>query len=318
MIAVDIVRDGKGLAKLLRAFDPGSGPFIILPNWHCTMTGYGTDARTLECVLEALPGEKTVIEAHDDARTNDPGRFEGLDLAAAREHWDYLKEQDQVFLKETGIARVLKKHGAHYLNVTDEVWAGRAADADQVQAEVERRYGPVGHAELYGMVPRRLWEARGATLINFAKMKGGLTDSGLFFSLSMKNLFGLIPVPSRMVEYHGADDQGLARSIVDMNQIYCTLFRVISLCEAMHNTRLTGTARFGEDAALLEDLGLAAASDRAVELDAWVVAALGDNPADRHFLQLGSEVFGPWDEKGFPPLPSEAGERLRQIMSRGG
>lgn len=314
MIAADIVRDGKALAELLRAFDPGNGPFIILPNWHCTMTGYGTDARTLECVLEALPGEKTVIEAHDAARTNDPARFEGLDLAAAREHWDYLKEQDQIFLKETGIAGVLEKHGADYLNVTDEVWAGCVADADQVQAEVERRYGPVRHAELYGMVPRRLWEARGATLINFAKMKAGLIDNGLFFSLSMKNLFGLIPVPSRM-EYHGADDQGLARSIVDMNQIYCTLFRVISVCEAIHNTRLTGAARFGEDAALVADLGLAAASDRAVDLDAWLVAALGDNPADRHFLQLGAEVFGPWDENGFPPLPTETAQRLAEIMS---
>ena len=318
MIRVGTVRDSKALAELLGDLRPGEGPFVIVPNWHCTVKGYGTDAGTLECLLEALPGEKTVVEAYDAARTNDPGRTTGLDLDAAREHWEYLREQDRVFLRETGLGRVLEEHGAEYLNVTEEVWAGRAANPVAVRVLVEGRYGPVGHEELYGMVPRRLWEMQGATLINIAKIKAGLWDERLFFSLSMKNLFGLIPVPDR-TQYHGADDQGLARSIVDANQIYCSLFRVTSICEAIYNARITPRAGFRDDAALVENLGLAAASDRAVELDAYLVGALGDVPAGRHFLRLGAEVFGPWDETAFPSLPEEAGRRLEEIMSpRGG
>ena len=317
MIAVGIVRDSRALTELLREFRPGQGPFVIVPNWHCTVKGYGTDARTLECLLEALPGEKTVVEAYDADRTDDPGRFQGLDLEAAREHWDYLREQDQIFLRETGIGKVLDEHGAEYLNVTEEQWAGRTADGGEVRTLVEDRYGPVGHAELYGMVPQKLWEQRGCTLINYAKIKVAPSADGLFFSLSMKNLFGLIPVPDR-TRYHGSEDQGLARSIVDANQIYFSLFRVISVCEAMRNARISPDAGFKDDAALVENLGLVAASDRSVELDAYLVAALGDIPAERHFLQVGARIFGAWDEEDFLPLPAETGQRLREIMARRG
>jgi len=218
MIKVGIVRDSSAMAELLQELEPGDGPFFIVPNWHCAREGYGTDARTLDCLLEALPGEKTVVESYDDARTDDPERFQGLDLEAAREHWDYLREQDRLFLSETGIGEVLERHGAEYLNVTEEVWAGRAADAEEVRRRVEERFGPIAHRELYGMVPRRLSEARGSTLIDYAKMKVGKFGGGPFFSMSMKNLFGLIPVPNRQ-SYHGAGDEGLSRSIVDANQI---------------------------------------------------------------------------------------------------
>jgi len=313
MIKVGIVRDSEALAELLREFHPGPGPFVIVPNWHCTIKGYGTDARTLECLLRVLPGEKTVVESYDAPRTDDPLRFQGLDLEGAREHWDYLREQDQIFLRQTGIGKVLKRHGAEYLSVTEEVWAGRVADQNEVAALVEKRYGPVVHRELYAMVPQKLWERRGATLVNYAKIKVGPSAKGLFFSLSMKNLFGLIPVPNR-AHYHGADDQGLSRSIVDMNQIYFSLFRVISVCEAMRNALISSQAAFDDEGALVENLGLVSASDRSVELDAFLVRALGGCPGERHFLQMGAGIFGPWDEECFPPLPQEAARRLREVM----
>ena len=313
MIKAAILRESDALAELLVEFHPGQPPFVIVPNWHCALKGYGTDARTLRCLLKALPGKKTIVESFDAARTDDPGRFQGLDLEAARDHWDYLREQDQVFLRQTGIGKVLEEHGAEYLNVTEEVWAGRAADPSEIRDLVEKRYGPVGHIELYGMVPRKLWEQRGHTLINCAKIKAGSWEDRLFFSLSMKNLFGLIPVPDR-TSYHGADDQGLPRSIVDTNQIYCSLFRVISICEAMHNARISPHVAFGDDAALVENLGLVAASDRSVELDAFLVKALGVSPGERHFLRLGAQIFGAWDEDRFPALPEEAARRLNEIM----
>ena len=124
---------------------------------------------------------------------------------------------------------------------------------------------------------------------------------------------GLIPVPDR-TSYHGADDQGLPRSIADTNQIYCSLFRVISVCEAMHNALISPHIALGDDAALVENLGLVAASDRSVELDAFLVKALGVSPGERHFLRLGAQIFGAWNEECFPALPAEAARRLNEIM----
>jgi len=316
VINVGIARDSRALAALLDPFDLGNGPFIIVPNWHCARKGYGTDAQTLRTLLEVLPGSKTIVESYDAARTADPGRFEGLDLAAARQHQGYLREQDQVFLRQTGLGEVLREHDAEYLSVTEEVWEGRTADAREVQAAVEQRYGPVVHQELYGMVPSSLWDQRGCTLVNCAKMKACGIAGGVFFSLSMKNLFGLIPVPNRY-GYHGASEKGLSRSIVDCNQVYASLFPTVSLCEAMHSSLISATTRFDDEASLVADLGLVAVSDRAVELDAFLVSAMGVHPEERNFLRMGAEVFGQWHENDFPPLPPEAAHRLADAM-RGG
>ncbi len=313
MIRVGTIQGSADLAALLEEFDLGEGPFVIVPNWHCTQEGYGTDAQTLRYLLEVLPGEKIVIEAYDAGRTDDPSRFSGLDLDEAQKHWEYLKEQDRIFLRTTGIGEVLEEHGAEYLNITEEVWGQRVADATKVQTFVEQHYGSVSHKELCGMVPQRLWELRGQSLINYAKMKAGRIETGMFFSLSMKNLFGLIPVPNRE-SYHGSQDQGLSSSIVDTNIIYCSLFRVISICEAIRNTRLSSQASFVDEHALVKDLQLAVASDNLVELDAFLVTVLGDIPENRHFLQIGSEVFGSWNSDSFPSLPSGIADRLRRIM----
>ncbi|MCK4849923.1 MAG: DUF362 domain-containing protein [Phycisphaerae bacterium] len=313
MIRVGTVQGSVDLAALLGEFDLGEGPFVIVANWHCTQEGYGTDAQTLRYLLEVLPGEKIVIEAYDAARTDDPSRFSGLDLDEAQKHWEYLREQDRIFLRTTGIGEVLEEHGAEYLNITEEVWGQRVADATEVQAFVEQRYGPIGHKELYGMVPQRLWELRGQSLVNYAKMKAGRIATEIFFSLSMKNFFGLIPVPNRE-SYHGSQCQGLSSSIVDTNIIYCSVFKVISICEAIRNTLLSSQARFADKHTLVKDLQLAVASDKSVELDAFLVTVLGDIPENRHFLQIGSEVFGSWNSDSFPSLPSGIADRLRKIM----
>jgi len=317
VIKAGIVRDPQALRRLLSPFDPGPGPFVVVPNWHTARRGYGTDADTLRCVLDALPGEKILVESYDGARTEDPGRFQGLDMEGAREHRDFLRSQDRIFLDETGIGAVLSECHAWYLNVTEEIWAGRSAPADEVQALVEGRYGAVARPELYGMVPRRLWDLRGCTLINCAKIKALPRAGGVFFTLSMKNLFGLIPVPSRGA-YHGSSDRGLSRTIVDMNRIYASLFRVISMGEAMYATLLSATVPLDHEAALLENLGLVAVSERAVELDAFLVHALGVRPEERYFLRMGADVFGRWEEARFPALPAEVRPRLKEAMRGAG
>ena len=314
MINAGTIKNSADMANLLQGFVLKE-PFIVLPNWHCTTEGYGTDPLTLSYLLAALPGKAVVVEAYDAARTDDSQRFESLDMAAARQHWDYLRQQDQVFLESTGNDRVLAEHGAEYVNVTEELWAGRVADAGEVASLVERRYGPIVHTELYGMVPQRLWESRHGTLVNCAKIKACQFAGGLFFSLAMKNLFGLIPLPDRMA-YHGAHHQGLSRTIVDANQLYHSMFQVISIAEALHATLIAPQGTFEDPDALVKDLGFAAVSDHVVELDAFLVQAMGGSVEKRHFLDLGAGVLGGWDQKNFPPLPDTVAARLGTIMGQ--
>jgi len=64
------------------------------------------------------------------------------------------------------------RHGARYVSVTEEVWAGRTAPADEVQALVRGARGPVAQPELYGLVPRCLYDLRGAPLLSLSRFKG--------------------------------------------------------------------------------------------------------------------------------------------------
>jgi len=82
----------------------------------------------------------------------------------------------------------------------------------------------------------------------------------------------------------------------------------------MHNARISFEVDFFDEGTIVRDLGLVAASDRSVELDAFLVKALGQRPAERHFLQMGAEVFGPWDEESFPALPEQAAQRIRRRL----
>lgn len=313
MVRLAEVHGGEDLKQLISSFSMGEPPYVIVPNWHSRTRGYGTDAEVLDWLLVGLGGEAIVVEAYDATRTDDPGRFAGLSLEEAKQHQDYLREQDRLFLRDMGIDAVLERNGAEYLNVTEEVWSGQVAGAGSVKGVVESRHGPVFHSELLGMVPMRLWEARGRTLVNLAKIKAGPALGGLFFSLSLKNLFGLIPVPSRG-SYHGSGAQGLSRSIIDMNQIYHSLFNVISVCEAINASLISARHSFDE-AALVESLGLAVVSERSVELDAFLVWLLGGCPEERHFLRMGAEVFGGWDRGSFPPVPKGIARRLRKAMT---
>ena len=50
-----------------------------------------------------------------------------------------------------------------YLDVTEEVWAKRVVDPGVVKKHAER-YPPVLFEEMYGVVPRRLYDIRGGHL----------------------------------------------------------------------------------------------------------------------------------------------------------
>ncbi|HWT73727.1 MAG TPA: hypothetical protein VN258_03265 [Mobilitalea sp.] len=101
---------------------------------------------------------------------------------------------------------------------------------------MENKYKAVSHKELYGMIPEKLFKLRNLPLISYAKIKYNVPAISTFASLSMKNMFELIPIPNREY-YHGSDSEmGLSRSIVDIDSIYKALFRVVGMREGISYT----------------------------------------------------------------------------------
>jgi uncharacterized protein (DUF362 family) len=258
-------------------------PVLIKPNWG-TVECY-TEADILDWTLAAIPGEKMVIESHGWARNEETLLQKGpVGLTKAN-----LRKGDRWFLEYSGINRVLEKHGVEYLNLTEEIWAGRAADPAAIQRAVEEKYLPVQSADQYARVPARLYEMRGGSLLSLTKYKIVFYPLGV--SLSVKNLFGLIPGPSRG-KYHGKEHALLDQNIVDINKIYHSLFSVKGIIEAVHSAGYL--ERDGEPTQVKPGCGVAFGSEDTVVLDAFATCLAGRDPESVGHLRLAGETFGAW------------------------
>lgn len=318
------VRDAGGFARVVRELgirSEGDHPvFLIKPAWFSPHRANFVGARELDLLLSCLPpGRRIVIEGYSGARN-----FGGREITPenAYHNWDWIREQDRVFRDRTGISEVLARHGAEYVNVTEEVWQERVAPAESVREAVERAYGRrgsvrpgaamprgdchlargsggepgieqllepvVAQEELFGVVPRCLFELRGSVLISLAKLKTG--------SWSLKNLFGLIPDPLRS-RWHGEEGRMLGRSIVDIAAIYRALFRVVGIVEGIYETALYRPGgRYHTDWGdydVVEDGGLVLGSWNLVTLDCCAARAVGSlEIGERSFARIGEQVFG--------------------------
>ncbi len=259
-------------------------PVLIKPNWG-TVECY-SEADILDWTLAAIPGEKIVIESHGWARDEETL----LQKSPARLTKAHLRKSDQWFQEYTGIRKVLEKHQVEYLNLTEEVWAGRAADPELIRQAVEEKYAPVQFEEMYAKVPARLYEMRGGSLLSLAKYKVVFYPLGM--SLSIKNLFGLIPGPSRG-KYHGAGHVFLDQSIVDINKIYRSLFSMSGVIEAVHSAGYLETE--AERTRVSPGCGKAFASQDTVSLDAFATKLAGRDPQSVGHLRLAAQTFGGWD-----------------------
>jgi uncharacterized protein (DUF362 family) len=284
-VHVERVASAESFAALIGALNL-QPPVLIKPNWG-TVECY-SEADILDWTLSAIPGEKIVVESHGWARDEATLQHRpagGLTKAN-------LRKGDAWFRAYAGIDRVLEKHGVEYLNLTEEIWAGRAADPVLVQQAVEERYTPVQSAEHYARVPARLYALRGGTLLSLAKVKLAFYPLGI--SMSIKNLFGLIPGPSRG-KYHGRDHVFLDQNIVDLNKIYHSLFAVKGVVEAVHSAGYHQVET--ERTRILPGCGAAFASEDTVSLDAFALAACGRDPDTVGHLRLAAQTFGGWDAR---------------------
>jgi sirohydrochlorin ferrochelatase len=213
-------REPESLAEMLARVLPRADRYLVKVTWHGYAQGTYTGPAALDLLLGALPGKAVILEGHTSSRN-----VGGLDIeweADAAKHRTWIRQQETEFLRRTGLADVLAKHKAQYLNVTEAWWDGACAPA----ADVRSALGDITlqNPELAGFVPSVLMDLRGAPLISFARFKGPTR-------LGISNLFGLIPHPLRTA-WHGAAITDFAATCCDLARLYGRLFPTFGLVEA--------------------------------------------------------------------------------------
>jgi uncharacterized protein (DUF362 family) len=288
------VREAGPLREIFRMLAADEGPAVIKVNWFSPCPGQFTDAATLALACDAIEGEKIVVEGHA-AERNDGSREITPDNG--RENWEWLREQEKEYFSRFGLDAVLARDDVTYVNVTDEVWEGRAVGAAEVRAALESAGTPLAFEELYGALPERLLAWRGRPLISLARIK--VSDPQLEapgFSLSLKNMFGLIPEPNR-----GAYHERLPEAITDLHLLYGAFFRLVGVCEGIfHAVRVReGGAHdtpWGDRYDDVEGLGVVVAGAKAAEADAFAAALFGLDISGRAVMAAAEARLGPWDK----------------------
>jgi uncharacterized protein (DUF362 family) len=270
-------------------------PIVVKPNWSSSMIY--TEAQILDWVLSSIEGEVTVVESYAMWRNElflDPDRprdNEFLKLLGVQKKKD-LRENDKWFLEFSGIQEVLDRHNVEYMNLSEEFWAKRVCDSESIHEAVNKKYSPVLTETLAASVPTRLYDLRGGTLIDLTKPKRSLPAN--FVSLSLKNMFGMIPTPYRR-KYHGDNEELLTQSILDINKICNALFDVVGVIEGLFTT--SETIDNPMIPAIHRNTGYIWTSDKPLSLDALVTTQLGIDPHAVEYLQEAIDVFGPWSNQ---------------------
>ena len=115
-------RESASLAEILARVLPRAERYLVKVTWHGYAQGTYTGPAALDLLLGALPGRAVLLEGHTSSR-NLGGADIDWETDAAR-HRTWVRQQDVEFLRRTGLAEVIARHGAQYLNVTEAWWDG--------------------------------------------------------------------------------------------------------------------------------------------------------------------------------------------------
>jgi hypothetical protein len=216
-------REPHALADILMRVLPPAERYLVKVTWHGYAPGTYTSAAALDLLLGALPGKAVLLEGHTDSR-NLGGADWDWETDAGR-HRTWIRQQDSEFLRRTGLAQVIARHGAQYLNVTEAWWDGACAPEEHVRAAL----GNVAlhHPDLAGFVPSILMELRGTPMLSLARLKGPTR-------LGISNLFGLIPHPMRSA-WHSPNITFFSSVCCDLARLYGSLFPLFGLVEAFES-----------------------------------------------------------------------------------
>ena len=244
--------------KFVAALGLKSDTVIIKPNWVEAVKGTHTEAESLDLLLNSLTGKKIYIVESYTFWRNQKFVEEGIDSFSSKEadfetgkiHWDFFKEGDEWFLKSSGIGKVLEKHHAKYINITNELWAGRQS--------------------IIPLVPQALYDLKGTDFISFAKLKG---DADYGATLSIKNLFGLYPDPCRYKKFHQENENKLLPGIVEINRTYQELFNCYFVVEGIYIASHFDWSH-PENSATFPNRGFICGGKDAVQIDSTALKAI--------------------------------------------
>jgi hypothetical protein len=206
-----------------------------------------------------------------------------------------MRRQEKLFLDKYDFTRVFEKHNVEYINITEEIWAKRIEDPESVRETIKNESDPFLREKIFGFMPTKLAKLKGNTLISLGRVKG---YGGNYPSLSIKNLFGLIPDPMRSW-WHGSDNCDLSQNIIDVTRLYNAYFKLFGICEAIENFTVNDPrgevkAPFGVYR-VQPGKGFLACSANLVELDAILCCLMNIDPEKVGYIQNGG-VLGKYDK----------------------
>ena len=272
------VSDRRQMSCLLERVLPRVKPerVLVKVTWHGYATGTYTDPAALDLLLGALPARAIILEGHTSSRNLEEGGFNWE--TEARDHRAWIRQQEAEYLRRTGLADVLSKHRAEYVNITEACWDG-ASNKDKI--------------------PEVLLQYSGCPMISFAKFKGPTR-------LAISNLFGLIPDPLRSA-WHGPNITYFARVCCDLAKLYGALFPLIGINEALYsavrwNRKGLYRSRWG-NYDLISNAGYVTASSNLLTADILASRLQGQDVNRSAFFDVARAELG-WDASAAAdPLP---------------
>ena len=273
------VPDRDAMSEVLSAILPPGKPerVLVKVTWHGYATGTYTDPAALDLLLGALPAPAIILEGHTSSRNLGDAQFDWETDTQANRAW--IRQQEAEYLRRTGLAEVMARHGAQYVNVTEAHWDGQAIES----------------------VPRILLDYKGCPMLSYAKMKGPTR-------LGISNLFGLIPEPLRS-RWHGPNITYFARACCDLAKQYGSLFPLYGVVEGLFSAvrwRRQGLyrSRWG-NYDLITNAGYLTASAGLVTADILASRLQGQDVQASAFFDVVREELG-WDAAAAEqPVPEE-------------
>jgi len=302
------IKNQVDMNRFVKSLGLENKPLIIKPNWIAPRHGEYNDAKALELLFKAVQGPKKIVESYSFWRTKKQlesredyfSSTEGT-LKEGKKHWNHFKKQDKWFLEHSGISRILKKYKVDYINITNEYWSKRCVSSSKVKDLVGAKFSPIVRKELLSFVPQILFDMKGSQFLSFAHAKA-YTDWEV--TLSTKNLFGLIPAPTRWPLYHGDDDQDLSQNIVDINKIYRALFNCCFMVEGI----FTVLKEFHKpNHEIVENWGVVVGGRNSAEVDNIATKLIGRDLSRAKIdpISKAEEEFGKFDHRILDKLPKK-------------
>jgi hypothetical protein len=293
------VPDRRRMSELLERILPDQTPerVLVKVTWHGYASGTYTDPAALDLLLGALPAPAVILEGHTSSRNVEEAGFDWE--SQARENRAWIRQQDGEYLRRTGLADVLAKHSAEYVNITEAYWDEACASPARTEKFLTERQVVLQNPELLGYIPEVLLPYLGCPMISFAKFKGPTR-------LGISNLFGLIPDPLRSA-WHGPNVTYFARVCCNIAKLYGALFPLSGINEALFsavrwNRKGLYRSRWG-NYDLIANAGYVAASHNLVSADILASRLQGQDVGRSAFFDVVRSELG-WDEPAAAdPLP---------------